>query len=147
MKRLMWSLAGVAVLGMTCSMSAVAEESRTIRGEIIDPAGYLKTGAHGADTASQTYEALDGGQTLALLDESGQTLYLLLAEEPGEDPNELVYDYANQLVNITGVVYERGGVHGLVAKSVEPVNPPSSTPAGAASTDTDSAPAAEFNER
>jgi hypothetical protein len=74
-----------------------------------------------------TYEAVDGGQTLALLD-AGGVLYLLLTEEPGEDPNELVYDYVNQKVKITGTVYERGGVKGIIAVSVEPLEPADAQP-------------------
>ena len=96
-----------------------AEEERVIQGEIVDPAVYLKEGLHGPEMVNQTFEALDGGQTLALLEDSTDTLYLLLAEEPGEDPNELVYDYVNQRLNVTGTVYERAGVKGIAVKSVE----------------------------
>lgn len=128
MTRFSGRLLSAVILGLACALPAAAEEPRTIRGEIVDPAGYLKTGARGAETAGQTYEALDGGQTLALLDASGDALYLLIAEEPGEDPNELVYDYANQMVTATGVVYERGGVRGIALKSVEPVETASTPP-------------------
>jgi hypothetical protein len=56
---------------------------------------------------------------LALLDTANGTVYLLLAEEPGEDPNELVYDYANQVITVTGRVYEQGGLKGLVVLSAQ----------------------------
>ena len=49
-------------------------------------------------------------------------------EEPGEDPNELAYDYVNQAVTVTGAVYERGGLRGIVAESVEPLAGPAATP-------------------
>jgi hypothetical protein len=92
----------------------------TLTGEIVDPGLYLREGARG--TPEQTYDAVDGGQSLALLEQNGR-LYLLLAERPGEDPNELFYDHVGQSVRITGRVYERGGVLGLVAESVEPIGP------------------------
>ena len=98
--------------------SAWAEE-QTLQGEVVDPASYIKEGHHGAEMVNQTYEALDGGQTLALLEDGTQTLYLLLAETPGEDPNELVYDYVNQRLTVKGTVYERGGVKGIVIASVQ----------------------------
>lgn len=110
---------------------ATAQEERTFRGEIVDPASYLKDGRHGASLIDQTYEALDGGQTLALLEETTGTLYLLLAEEPGEDPNELVYDYVNQPLVVQGTIYERSGLHGIVLHSIEPIEPVE--PTGAAS--------------
>ena len=98
--------------------SAWAEE-QTLQGEVVDPASYIKEGHHGAEMVNQTYEALDGGQTLALLEDGTQTLYLLLAENPGEDPNELVYDYVNQRLTVKGTVYERSGVKGIVIASVQ----------------------------
>ena len=110
----------------------------TIQGEVVDPATYLKSGQHGADAENATYEAVDGGQTLALLDEQGHVLYVLLAEESGEDPNELVYDFVNKKVTATGEVYERDGLKGLVIKTVEPIAIPAvaatPTPAAASAT-------------
>lgn len=94
---------------------------QTLRGEIVDPATYLRESRHGPELEEQTYEAVDGGQTLALLADETDTLYLLLAEEPGEDPNELVYDYVNHRVKVTGTVYTRSGLKGIVATSVEPL--------------------------
>jgi len=102
---------------------AIAQETQTLQGEIVDPAAYLKSGAHGMEAANQTYSAVDGGQTLALLDDASGALYLLLADEPGEDPNELVYDYVNQRLKITGKVYERHGLKGIIASSVTPLEP------------------------
>ena len=101
----------------------------TITGEVVDPATYMKSGQHGAAAENTTYEAVDGGQTLALLDEEHHALYLLLAEEPGEDPNELVYDFVNKPVTATGEVYERDGLKGLVLKTVEPVASPAAAAA------------------
>ena len=102
----------------------VLAEDRTLQGEIVDPGLYLKEARHGAGMEADTYEAADGGQTLALLDTGTDTLYLLVAEEPGENPNELVYDYVNQTVRVSGEVLERGGLRGIVVKSVEPLTPP-----------------------
>ena len=117
------------VLTLACGAGAVdAAPSETpkapqvIEGEIVDPATYLKTGRSGPELADQTYEAVDGGQTLALLETTTSTLYLLLAEEAGEDPNELAYDYVNHHVKATGTVYEHGGVRGLVATSILPLD-------------------------
>ena len=100
------------------------DQSKTIQGEVIDPAAYLKDGKRGAELADQTSEAVNGGQSLAILEEGSGSLYLLLAEETGEDPNELVYDYANQQVKVTGKIYERGGLRGVVPTSVVPLTSP-----------------------
>lgn len=121
-----WCLLGVTLLVVQGLAASAYAEEQTLEGEIVDPAGYLKEGARGSDLADQTYEAVDGGQTLALLADDDR-LYLLLAEEPGEDPNELVYDYVNQQVRLNGIIYERSGLRGIVPLSVEPVEPPASS--------------------
>ena len=101
-----------------------AAPAQTLQGEVVDPAAYLKEGRRGSDAVERTFEAVDGGQTLALLQDGTDTLYLFLAEEPGEDPNELVYDHVNQRMKITGNVYARSGMHGIVVSSAEPIEPP-----------------------
>lgn len=116
--------------------SALAEEpapqEQTIQAEVVDPAAYLKDGKHGASQADQTYEAADNGQTLALLEDPPGNLYLLLAENPGDDPDALVYDYVNQKVAAKGRVYVRGGVRGMVLTTVDPMEPAENASAGAA---------------
>ena len=127
---------GLLAMGLTWWAPALfAEEStpqQTLRGEIIDPATYLKEGRRGPELMDQTYEAVDGGQSLALLDEATSTVYLLIADSPGMDPNDLVYDYVNQTIGVTGRVYERDGLHGIVVTSVnapEPLPTSTGTPA------------------
>lgn len=134
--RPMYGMAVGLLVGLVALPASHAQEERVVEGEVVDPSMYLKNGSHGPEMVEQTYEAVDGGQTLALLDEKAGTLYLLLTEEPGEDPNELVYDYVNQKVKITGTLHERGGVKGLVAVSVQPLETPpgGALPAAAAPT-------------
>ena len=110
-------------------IAAAAESGAvTIEGEIVDPSAYLQHGRHGADAAGDTSMAIDAGQTLAVLDEAAHALYLLLPEEPGEDPNELAYAYTNQRVRLTGAVFERDGLRGLIVKAIQPLTPPAETP-------------------
>ena len=111
------------------------QQATTMQGVVVDPAAYLKGSQQEPELADKIYEAVDGGQTLALLNED-DLLYLFLAEEPGEDPNELAYDHVGQRVKVTGHVYERGGMRGIVATAVEPL-----TPEGAAQNTPPSAPA------
>jgi hypothetical protein len=109
-------------------VGVAAQDAKTLQGEIVDPASYLKEGARGLEMEDTTFEAVDGGQTLALLEDGTSNLYLFLGAEAGEDPNELAYDYVNQAVTVTGEIYERGGLRGIVADSVEPLAGPAATP-------------------
>ena len=112
-------IVGVLIAGFAGELWA--QETKTIQGEVVDPALYLRDGRHGKEVEDLIYDAVDGGQALALLEDGTSTLYLLLAGEPGADPNELVYEYAGRHVKATGSVYERGGVKGLVVTAVEPL--------------------------
>ena len=123
---------GIAALAMAGSVTA--QDAKTLRGEIVDPASYLKDGRHGPEMEDASFEAVDGGQTLALLEEGTGNLYLFLGAQSGEDPNELAYDYVGQQVKVTGQAYERGGLRGIVAESVDPLVPPADTAAPAPAT-------------
>ncbi len=129
------SLSACVVIGAVCcwmgSASGVEEtgQERSFQAEVVDPGAYLKDGSRGPDQADQTYQAVESGQTLALLDEPSGSLYLLLADNPGDDPNTLVYDYVNQKVQVSGWVYAKGGVQGIVLTSVEPLEPSESAAA------------------
>ena len=115
---------------LPASTPAPAAAQQTLIGEVVDPAAFVKDGSRGVEMTEQSYTAVDGGQTLALLEEGSGNLYIFFAEQTGEDPNELVYDYVNQRVTAKGTVYEKGGLRGFVAVSVEPAS--SETPAAAA---------------
>ena len=116
-------LRGKAALLILALMSGApgvwSEDLKTIQGEVVDPALYLREGRHGKDVEELIFDAVDGGQALALLEDGTGSLYLFLAGEPGADPNELVYEYAGRSIKATGPVYEKGGVRGIVVTDIE----------------------------
>lgn len=118
-----WLTLAVGLLGSLIVPVAHTEEPlsiQTLHGEVVDPALYVKEGRHGSEWLDQMAEAADGGQTLALLERDTQTLYLILSDMPGADPNELLYDHVGQQVTLKGQMYERGGLRGIVVTSIEP---------------------------
>jgi len=102
---------------------AAAPPTVTLQGEVVDPALYLKEGRHGRDAEELMFDAVEGGQSLALLQDNPETLVLFLAAESGDDPNALVYDFAGRRVRVTGTLHERGGMKGLVVDDVESLEP------------------------
>lgn len=111
-----------------------ATQTTTVEGELIDPALYLREGRHGPDVADLISQAADAGRTLALLEDGTATVYLFLASESREDPNEFLYDHIGHRVSVTGFLYERGGLTGIVPTDIlpleieteEPPQPPAS---------------------
>jgi hypothetical protein len=103
--------------------AAAAEEPTTLKGEIVELGLYLREGRHGAAVTEAAYEMGTDHATLALLDEEADTLYLIVGKGLGQNPNELAYSYLTQRVLVTGVLYERSGLKGIVVTSIEPVSP------------------------
>lgn len=130
-----WVLVGMVLGGLAASAHA---EDVTIQGEVIDPGLYLREGRHGLEVEEQTFDAVDGGQSLALLQDDTGAVYFCLAAQPGDDPNEWLYEYVGRRVAVTGEVYERGGATGIVITNVQPLDPPPAADSG----DTDAADAA-----
>ena len=92
----------------------------SVTGEVVEPGLYLRDGQHGTGVTELSYEAASGARTLALLDPVDDTLYLLLTAAPGSDPSQLVDEYLNQMVTVSGFLYERSGIRGIVVTSIEP---------------------------
>ena len=138
-------LLGEVLLGLVLAAGAVsAQEAKTVQGEVIDPSSYLREGRHGPDTEEHVYEAVDGGQSLALLEDGTGAIYIFLGSEPGEDPSDTVYEYAGHHVKITGPVYSKGGLTGIVATNVESLEPktqPAAAPAPASTPEAETPPA------
>ena len=135
MKRAMPGL--IIMLLLAGAVRVSAEEPKVLQGEVIDPAVYLKDGRHGAELEDLIYDAVDGGQTLALLEDGTGMVYMLLAREAGEDPNELLYEYVGKKVKITGQVYERGGLKGVVVTAADPLEPIANAPSVTKEADTE----------
>ena len=100
----------------------------TLQGEVVDPGLYVREGRHGREVEELIYDAVEGGQSLALLQDGAQALVLFLAAAPGDDPNALVYDFAGRKVKVTGTLHERGGVKGMVVDRVEALEPDATPP-------------------
>lgn len=92
---------------------------QTIIGEVVDPACYLINGAKGEPHKECAIACAKSGQTLAILEKKTNKLYLLLTEEPGQDPNKGAIDYVAQVVLVKGKVRSRGGALGIQVDSIE----------------------------
>ncbi|MEK7347799.1 MAG: hypothetical protein AABZ94_02910, partial [Candidatus Eisenbacteria bacterium] len=83
---------------------------KTIVGEVVDPACWIVNGAKGDTHKECTIACAKAGQVLAILEAKTNKLYLIATENPGEDPNKGVIDFAGMKVTVTGKFYTRGGV-------------------------------------
>lgn len=93
---------------------------RTIVGEVVDPACWVVNGAKGEAHKECLIACAKAGQVLAILEAKTNKLYLIATENPGEDPNKGVIDYAAMKVTVTGKFYTRGGVTAVKIASITP---------------------------
>jgi nucleoid-associated protein YgaU len=102
--------------------------SRSIVGEVVDPACWIVNGSKGAQHKECAIACAKAGQVLAIVETKSQKLFLVATDKPGEDPNKGLIDYVGQLVVVKGRVYTRGGATGIKVTSVEPYSATASMP-------------------
>ncbi|HKQ20213.1 MAG TPA: hypothetical protein VJW75_10760 [Candidatus Eisenbacteria bacterium] len=95
---------------------------KTITGEVMDPACFLEAGAKSISPGhfQCAVDCARSGQTLAIYDRDADRIYFIAGELPGRNPNDPVMAYIHKKVDVTGTVYHRSGVYGIVIVKVEP---------------------------
>ncbi len=100
-------MAGVALLGLTLTISAAQEETQTVKGEIVDMMCYLDHGAKGDKHADCAQTCIKSGGPVGLLTSDNQ-LYLVIGEH--KPMNDKLAELASKTVTLKGKVVERNGV-------------------------------------
>jgi len=110
------------VLGLTfgallVSSLPVAAETKTLKGEVVDQACFLKDKTNrGADHADCTESCMKKGKAAALVTEDG-TVYTITGKYT-DAKNEKLMPFASKMVEIKGDVSETGGTKSINAESV-----------------------------
>jgi hypothetical protein len=94
--------------------------SKTITGEVMDPACFLEAGTKsiGPGHFQCAVDCARSGQTLAIYDRENDRIYFIAGELPGRNPNDPVIQFIHKKVDVTGMVYHRAGVYGIVIRKV-----------------------------
>lgn len=106
----------VLVVGLVAgvSMFAIAEDKNdpvTIKGEIVDMACWLEDGKVGPEHAKCAKSCVSGGTPAGLLGEDGQIYLIVPHGKDGKSP----LSHVGEMVEVTGMVHERGGIKGITA--------------------------------
>ncbi len=95
-----------------------AEKEMTVKGEVIDIACYLMGGAKGPDHVKCAQACAKAGGSLGILTNDGTVYVSLLPDDHKNNPNHLLMDHIGHIVEAKGFVRAKGGVNGLMIKSV-----------------------------
>jgi len=89
----------------------------TLTAEVVDTGCYFSHDAPEAGHAACARMCAQNGIPLALVDDKG-ALYMVIASEH-KNPNTKLMPFIEKKVKISGTLVEKGGMHGIVIKTVE----------------------------
>jgi hypothetical protein len=108
---------GLAFGAFVVSSLPVAAEVKTLKGEVVDQACFLKDKANrGADHSDCTESCLKKGKPAALVTEDG-TVYTITGKF-ADGKNAKLVPFASKVVEVKGEVSESGGTKTINADSV-----------------------------
>jgi len=126
MKRVLGSLVligalafAVAAIADTKEMKAkAAPKAVTLKGELVDMGCYVSHGAMGEKHKDCATKCVAGGMPMGLLT-SDNKLYVLTLNHDNPDPFNKAKDLMSAMVEVTGMVSERGGTRILDVTDVK----------------------------
>ena len=111
-------LAGFVALVLGWPAVTKAQESVTVKGEIVDMACYLPKGARGPEHKSCAQMCAKRGAPIAVLTDAGD-LYLLVDDHNAPEPYEAAKKLAGDRAEIKGNKFARQGIPGIVVEAAK----------------------------
>ncbi|CAN5545556.1 hypothetical protein BH23BAC1_BH23BAC1_36070 [soil metagenome] len=90
----------------------------TVKGEVLDLACFMKSGAKGKDHKGCAATCIGKGGPVGLLGTDGK-VYLLVEDHENAAAFKELKNFAAENVTVTGVAHERSGLNGIVLAKVE----------------------------
>lgn len=98
------------------------EELQTIRGEVIDISCYVSHGAVGAAHKECAVTCMKAGQPVGILEQGTGKIYVAAKEEDHlTNPNSELIPYAAKMVEVKGLVHERGGIATIDIREIKEI--------------------------
>lgn len=90
----------------------------SVTGRVVDPACYVGMGLKGEAHKECAIGCAKAGQAFGILDEKNGVLYQVLEGSPMADPNKLLWDHAENVVTVKGMIFEKDGLKAIVPTQV-----------------------------
>ena len=107
----------VAAGSLNAQEKKMAKEM-SITGEVVDVACYLAGDARGPGHVACATACAKAGGALGILTADGKLYVSLLPDDHKKSPNHLLMDFIGKNVEAKGYVRVKGGVNGLMIRSV-----------------------------
>ena len=123
MKKILVVGSALLILGLLFGTQLLAQEKSagkemTVSGEVVDVACYLMGDAKGPDHAKCAAACAKNGSALGILSADGKLYVSLLPDDHKTSPNQILIDHIGHTVEAKGLVRVKGGVQGIMIKSV-----------------------------
>ena len=105
------------IFGLTAAEKK-PEKEVTVKGEVVDVSCYVAQGAKGEKHKSCAEACAEAGGALGILTSGGKLYVSLLPDDHSAGPNAILKDHIAQVVEAKGFVRSKGGVNGMMIKSV-----------------------------
>ncbi len=119
LKRIIAGLSALALMAIILPASAQAQmeapsyEVQTITGTVVDLSCKFGHGLSGADHRMCAQVCADKGIPLVILGSDGKLYLPITADMPGSSSNDLLKEFAEQEVTVTGQVFSAGGASAI----------------------------------
>lgn len=110
----------VVLLTLLTIGAASAQETKTIKGEVIDVSCYVSAGATGASHETCALACLQAGEPAGILEEGTGNVYVVITEDHS-NPATKVIPYVAKMVEVKGTVNEKGGVRTINIKEIKKI--------------------------
>lgn len=107
-----------AVLTVVVSGLLFAEDSKTIKGEVIDISCYTAAMAKGQDHKTCALACLEAGEPAGILEEGTNKVYTVITTDH-TNPAKKIMPFVAKTVEATGTVYERSGITTIEIKEIK----------------------------
>lgn len=119
LKRVFAGMTALALMAIVLPASAQAQmeapssEVQTISGTVVDLSCKFGHGLSGKDHRMCSQVCADKGIPLAILSDDGKLYLPITADMPGSSSNDLLKEFAEQEVTVTGQVFSAGGASAI----------------------------------
>ena len=101
------------------AMEKAKEKETLVTGEVVDVSCYLHQGAKGEGHKDCAVACAKAGGAVGILTADGKLYVSLLPDDHKAGPNAVLMDHITHTVTAKGMVRSKGGVNGMMIKSVE----------------------------
>lgn len=120
MKRLIASVFLLCLgVGLAEAQDKKMNKEMAVTGEVVDVACYLSGDARGPEHVACATACAKAGGALGILTADGKLYVSLLPDDHRKSPNHLLMDFIGKNVEAKGYVRVKGGVNGLMIRSVK----------------------------